>query len=267
MTNEIIERVQRSRRYRDVDRSVLSRLVAEELPRSRNADDAVKRVKRRLHQAVGAFGRPRRIEDPLAAIRAAWTGDLAESDFRSACRAALAAHASTAERVPHLDRFYAGIWARTEIPSRLLDIGCGLGPLALPWMGIGAARYVALDIDHALLETVDAFLDLVGQPHEVRAADAVAETPTTPADVALMLKLVTTLDRQDGEAAARMLAGLRVRHAVVSFPVRSLGGRGRGMERMYRARLEQLASAVPRVREVAEASVPSELVFVLTLDD
>jgi 16S rRNA (guanine(1405)-N(7))-methyltransferase len=153
------------------------------------------------------------------------------------------------------------------MPSRLLDIGCGLGPLALPWMGIGAARYVALDIDHALLETVDAFLDLVGQPHEVRAVDAVAEPPTKPADVALMLKLVTTLDRQDGEAAARVLAGLRVRHAVVSFPVRSLGGRGRGMERTYRARLERLASTVPRVSEVAEASVPSELVFVLKLDD
>ena len=45
----------RSARYRDVDRVLLDRLAEEELPRSRNADDAVKRVKRRLHQAVGAF--------------------------------------------------------------------------------------------------------------------------------------------------------------------------------------------------------------------
>jgi 16S rRNA (guanine(1405)-N(7))-methyltransferase len=265
MTEEIVNRVLRSRRYRGVDRSMLSRLVGEELPRSRNVDDAVKRVRRRLHQAVGAF-RGARQADPLAAIRTAWTGDLTDASFRAACKAALAVHASTAERTAYLDRFYAGIWARTGIPTRLLDLGCGRGPLALPWMAIGAAHYIATDIDLELLETVRAFLELVGQPHEVLAADAVTGAPATHADVALMLKLVTTLDRQDGDAAARLLAGLRVRHAVVSFPVQSLGGRGKGMERTYRERLEQLASGVRRVREVAEASVPSELVFVLTLD-
>jgi 16S rRNA (guanine(1405)-N(7))-methyltransferase len=266
MTEEIVDRVLRSRHYRDVDRSLLSRLAGEELPRSRNADDAVKRVKRRLHQAVGAFRGARRA-DPLASIRAAWNGDLADASFRAACAAALATHASTAERVAHLDRFYAGIWARTGVPTRLIDLGCGLGPLALPWMGIGSAHYVATDVDRRVLETVRAFLELVAQPYEVVASDAVAGAPPTPADVALLLKLVTTLDRQDGGAATRLLAGLPVRRAVVSFPARSLGGRDRGMERTYRERLDQLVAEVERVREVAEASIPSELVFVLTLDD
>jgi 16S rRNA (guanine(1405)-N(7))-methyltransferase len=265
MTDEVVERVLRSRRYRDVDRSTLTRLAAEELPRSRTADDAVKRVKRRLHQAVGAYRGGRRA-DPLSEIHAAWSGDLTDPRFRSACAAALRAHASTAERVAHLDRFYADIWARTGIPSRVLELGCGLGPLALPWMGIGEAHYLATDIDRASLAVVDAFLALVDQQHETRVVDAVSTVPTDVADVALLLKLVTTLDRQDGDAAARLLRGLRVRHAVVSFPARSLGGRGRGMERTYRGRLEQLVAEVGRIRAVAEASVPNELVFVLTLD-
>ena len=55
MTDPIVDRVLRSARYGDVDRALLDRLAAEELPKSRNADDAVKRVKRRLHQAVGAY--------------------------------------------------------------------------------------------------------------------------------------------------------------------------------------------------------------------
>jgi 16S rRNA (guanine(1405)-N(7))-methyltransferase len=265
MTEEIVERVLRSRRYRGVDRSMLARLVGEELPRSRNADDAVKRVKRRLHQAVGAFRASRR-SGPLAAIRAAWMGDLADASFRAACAAALGAHASTAERVASLDRFFTDIWRRTGVPRRLVDIGCGLGPLALPWMEIDDAHYLATDIDRDALETVDAFLTLVAQPHDVLVADAVSGAPADRADVALLLKLVTTLDRQDPDAAARLLRGLRAHHAVVSFPARSLGGRGRGMERTYRARLERLAAEVERVRAVAEVSVPGELVFVLTLD-
>lgn len=263
MTTEIVERVLRSSRYRDVDRTLLARLAAEELPRARNADDAVKRVKRRLHQAVGAFRGASRV----LAIAAAWHGDLTEPTFRTACADALRAHASTRERLSHVEAFYAGIWAHTSVPASVLDIGCGLGPLALPWMGLPPdAIYTASDVDRRPLATVAEFFELVGQPHRIDVRDVVADPPTDAADVALVLKLVTTLDRQDPEAAARLLRGLRVRHAVVSLPARSLGGRGKGMGRTYRDRLERLVADAGRVRAVAETSVPNELVFVLTLD-
>ena len=265
MTAEIVERVLRSSRYRDVDRTLLDRLAGEELPRARNADDAVKRVKRRLHQVVGAFRGEARA-DALREIRAAWNGDLADPPFRARVSDLLATHASTRERVSHLDSFYSGIGEHTGVPSRLLDIGCGLGPLALPWMGIGDATYLATDVDRRPLETVQAFLELVGQACEVRTHDAVAGAPAEGADVALLLKLVPTLDRQDPRAATRLLRSLRVRHAVVSFPARSLGGRGKGMERTYRERLERLITDAGRISAMAEASVPNELVFVLTLD-
>lgn len=262
MTGEIVERVLRSSRYRDVDRSLLSRLAAEELPRARNADDAVKRVKRRLHQAVGAFrGMARGV-----ALAQAWNGDLAGPTFRAACTDVLRTHASTRERISHLESFYAGIWAHAGVPARILDIGCGLNPLALPWMGIGDATYLATDVDQRPLHTVSALFELIGHPHEVRAQDAVAQPPTEEADVALLLKLVTTLDRQDPEAATRLVKALRVRHAVVSFATRSLSGRGKGMERTYRDRLERLVADAGCVSAVAEASVPNELVFVLTLN-
>lgn len=261
MSAEIVERVLRSSRYRDVDRALLARLADEELPRARNLDDAVKRVKRRLHQAVGAF----RGASHASAIAATWTGDLSEPRFRAACADALRAHASTRERVPYLDAFYPGIWAHIGAPARILDLGCGLGPLALPWMGLASdATYVASDVDRRPLATVAEFLDLVGQPHRVDVRDLVVDPPTDEADVALLLKLVTTLDRQDPDAAARLLRALRVRHAVVSFPARSLGGRGKGMERSYRERLARLVDETGRVWAVAEASVPNELVFVLT---
>ena len=262
MSGEIVERVLRSSRYRDVDRALLSRLADEELPRARNADDAVKRVKRRLHQAVGAFRGAR----SASALADAWTGDLQDPGFRAACADAMRGHASTSERLPYLDSFHAGIWAHTGIPRSVLDLGCGLHPLSLPWMGIESATYLASDVDHRPLETVRAFLELVGQPHRIEARDVVADPPNDTADVALLLKLVTTLDRQDPDAAARLLRRLRARHAVVSFPGRSLAGRGKGMERTYRERLERLVEDVGRVSALAEASVPNELVFVLTLD-
>lgn len=265
MTREVVERVLGSRRYRAVDPALVGRLAAEELPRARNADDAVKRVKRRLHQAIGAF-RDVPGGDVLAPVRTAWDGRLTSRAFRDACADLLAKHASTRERVADLPGFFEPIWALAGRPRRVLDLGCGLGPLALPWMGLDAdATYHAVDADRAPLATVDAFLELVGQPHLVEARDVVADPPAAPADVVLMLKLVTTLERQDAEAASRLLATVDAPCAVVSFTRRSLGGRGRGMEGTYRARMEALAADVARVRRVTEASVPSELVFVLEL--
>jgi 16S rRNA (guanine(1405)-N(7))-methyltransferase len=202
----------------------------------------------------------------LAGVRDSWRGDLSDPAFRTACAAAMAAHASTRERVPFLETFYAGIWRHTGVPRRMLDVGCGLSPLALPWMGLDRdARYIATDVDRRPLAAVDEFLALVGQAHVVRASDAVTDRPSDAVDVALLLKLVPTLDRQDPGAASHLIDAIRARHAVVSFPARSLGGRSKGMERAYRARLDDLAARA-RVTQVAEASVPNELVFVLTLD-
>ena len=261
MTAEIVERLLRSSRYRDVDRRVLERMAAEELPRSRNADEATKRVKRRLHQAVGAF----RGRTASSALDAAWSGTLDDPSFRAACADAMRRHASTRERVPHLDRFYGPIWEATGTPSVVMDLGCGLNPLSLPWMAIGEAKVVASDVDERPLATVRGFLELTGQPHAVETRDLVTDPPTDAADVVLLLKLVTTLDRQDAFAAARLLRALRARHAVVSFATRSLGGRGKGMERAYRDRFDRLVDESGRVNRVAEVSVPGELVFVLEL--
>jgi 16S rRNA (guanine(1405)-N(7))-methyltransferase len=262
MSGEITERVLRSVRYRDIEPSLIERLAVEELPRSRNADDAVKRVKRRLHQVVGAFRGPVRRH----ALVDTWRGDLAGPAFRAACIDLMRTHASTRERIEHLEGFYPAIWRRTGVPATLLDLGCGLNPLALPWMGIRGATYLASDVDERPLAAVRGVLEIVGQPHEVRTLDLATRVPEQQADVALLLKLVPTLDRQDAAAATRLLRGLRVRHAVVSFATRSLGGRRGGMERTYRRRLDRLAVDAGRVRDVAEASVPNELVFVLTLD-
>lgn len=258
MTAEIVERVRRSSRYRAVDAALVARLAEEELPKARNADDAVKRVKRRLHQAVGAFRSAR------AASAAAWPAD-DPAALREVCLDTMRGHASTRERAPHLDAFYGPIWELTGTPRRVLDLGCGLNPLALPWMGIGGATYHAIDVDEGTLDAVRGFLESVGQPHVVEARDLVAEVPAETADVALLLKLVTTLDRQDAGAATRLLRGLRAGHAVVSFAARSLGGRG-NHEKAYRSRLYRLVEESGRVLGVTETSVPGELVFILELD-
>jgi 16S rRNA (guanine(1405)-N(7))-methyltransferase len=273
--DELVARIGSSRRYRSVDEALVRRLVREEQARGGRPDDVARRVRRRLHQVVGAFAPGSRSDRMLDPVRDAWNGDMDGTGFRDACLQLLRAHASTRERVPHLAELYGRIWAVTSEPAgSLLDLGCGLGPLALPWMGLGpSVTYHACDADRAALMTVAGFFELVGRPATTYARDlAASPRDSSPApgslpaaDVALLLKLVPTLDRQDPAAAGRLLRVVEARHAVVSFPVRSLGGRDKGMQRTYRARLEQLVAEAGRVTNVVEASAPNELVFVLEL--
>jgi 16S rRNA (guanine(1405)-N(7))-methyltransferase len=268
----VADRVAASRRYRVVDLSVVRRLVSEELARARTDEEAVKRVKRRLHQAVGAYRGPgdAHLERDLERLDAAQAQDPSGAELRTVCRDLLSRHASTRERLPYLDRFYAGIWeAMGGSPANLLDLGCGIAPLSLPWMDLPATgRYHATDADGAAIRLVDGFLSLVGQPHLAEARDLATEFALPRVDVALLLKLVPILDRQDSAAVTRLLRRLEARNLVLSFPVRSLGGHGKGMEATYRRRVDAiLRDLEPRVEQVAEASVANELVMVLMLGD
>jgi len=260
--------VAESRRYGSVDPAVVRRLAAEELPRSRSTDEAIKRVKRRLHQAVGAYrpgGRASSAQD-LERLVIAHREDASGVELRTVCLNLLARHASTRERLPYVERFYAAIWdAMGAQPTSLLDLGCGLAPLALPWMALPpSTHYAAIDADAAAIALVDGFLSLAGQPHTVEVRDLATPLDGAAADVGLLLKLVPILDRQHPDAANRLIQGLTAHHVVVSFPLRSLGGRRREMETTNRHRFDALVTGLgPRVGEVREASIPNELVFVM----
>jgi 16S rRNA (guanine(1405)-N(7))-methyltransferase len=260
----ILARIATSRRYRTVSDEVILRLAGEEIPKSRNLADAEKRTKRRLHQIFGAYtGQP---DYPSLLVRmtaAHERGD--DEEVRALCRTAMEWHASTRERLPILDRFYAAIFAITGVPESIVDLACGLNPLAFPWMGLAdGATYVACDIDSGLVGFVAGFLDLLGVEHRVRLCDVVASPPNACCDVALLLKSVPCLDQQDPTTAVRVLSAIDARHYVITFPTQSLGGRGKGMARNYRTRFEALRTELGwESRHVDEIELPGELIFIV----
>src|SRR5262245_34180876 len=215
----------RSRRYRSLDAALLRRVAGEALAAGGGEREALKRAKRALHQAAGAYrgDRPnyaRVCEELRTAARAG------ERALREALHAALARHASSRERLPVLEPLYAQIFERTGRPAALLDLACGLNPLALPWMGLAAdVRYSAIDIDLELLELVATALGLLGVEVRTAVADLAVQTPAEPAELALLLRSWPVLEHQRPGRGLALLRELDCPRIVVSFPTRSLGGR------------------------------------------
>jgi 16S rRNA (guanine(1405)-N(7))-methyltransferase len=274
---QVVVEVLGSAKYRAVSPELVRDLAAREVGAGRSRKEAVKAVKNRLHQVAGAYfdARP---------DYQRWLGELevAASDhtpggegapgpsssggglssFRAACREVMARHASTRERLPILARFYAETLAGLPPIRSVLDVACGLNPLALPWMPLApGASYHACDLYADLAEFLERFLALAGIVGGAGVCDLVRGAPKQPADLALALKLLPVLEQVDRAAPLRLLRELDAPYLLVSFPTRSLGGRGKGMAENYERRFRELVAG--EGWEVTAFVFPGELAFLV----
>jgi 16S rRNA (guanine(1405)-N(7))-methyltransferase len=171
-------------------------------------------------------------------------------------------HTSTRERLPILDRFYADLWARTGVPRVVLDLACGLNPLAAPWMGLGeGAVYYGYDIDAARVAFLQRVLPLAGLDARIYLQDVLCEAPSEAGFLALLMKSSACLERQRVGSTLSLLDALRVRYVVVTFPVQSLGRRDKGMPEHYERTFRQ--QIADRPWPVIRLSFESELAFIV----
>jgi 16S rRNA (guanine(1405)-N(7))-methyltransferase len=241
-------------KYRHVSPETLSRVASWALVRYRSDKEIVKAAKRKLHQVYAAY------LSPKAAARLAQLV-AGPQESRASCLEAMSFHASTTERLPILEELYGRIFAVTGIPNRVLDLACGLHPFGLPWMGLPeTASYHAMDIDCELMALLGGFFS---NQLAAKCRDVLVRPPEEPADLAFLLKAMPCLEQQERGASLRLLRALKVRFAVVSFPVHSLGGRSKGMAEHYAAMAGELIKTLGTDAEVLR--YPSEIFYVIEL--
>jgi len=254
----------RSRRYGSVAPSTLRRAAAKGLGTANGATaDAVKRAKRSLHEIYGAYlpGNPPNYGALLRKLRAAVDAD-DRDQMLAALRTAMAVHASTRERLPHLSDFYREIFSRVPPPAAVRDLACGLNPLAVPWMGLPeTTTYLASDIDIRQVDFLAEALAALGVPHRAEVLDLVDQPVSEPVDLTLLLKTVPCLERQRPGAGWNLIGAVNSPFVVVTFPTRSLGQRSKGMFQTYSAAFE--ARARQEAWQVEQAEIPGELIYVV----
>ena len=256
---EVVDAVLQSRRYKHVAPDLVRRLAGEELPKSRNAADAQKRTKRRLHQIFGAYADPLPYDKLIDKLQDAHAD---AEQFKLVCKQILPLHASTAERMKDLDRFYKPIFEITGRPAKIMDLACGLNPLTIPWMNLSPSTfYLATDIDTEMVKFLDRFLAIAPVHGEARVNDLVAGPPGDDATIAFLFKTVPCLQHQAKDLLP-ILDEINASWLVISYPTKSLGGRGgKGMVQTYRDIMARILDQ--RGWPAEEIAFPSEIVFVV----
>ncbi len=231
---KLVQAVLGSAKYRHVCGDVIRNIGSRELARRSNLKEAIKATKNKLHQVGAAYLAGRMDYDLwLDALRtAASSGD--RQRFLRICHEVMKRHSSTRERVDILDEFYARTLASLSGIRTVLDIACGLNPLAIPWMPLDRdLEYYAYDMYTDMVEFLSQFLGLAGVRGQAEARDVSRFPPTRRADLALILKSLPCMEQLDKSASVRLLEATNADHLLISFPVRSLGGREKGMAQSY----------------------------------
>jgi 16S rRNA (guanine(1405)-N(7))-methyltransferase len=274
--DELVQSVRSSKKYDSVSEDLIRGIGQRELAARRNLKEAVKATKNKLHQVAGAYldARPpysrwlellgSSVESSSAQVeRDNSTLNTQHSSLQLACRELMRHHASTRERLAILETFYASTLATIGPVRSVLDVACGLNPLAIPWMPLAAgAAYYACDIYADMVAFLNGFFALAGVAGQAQVCDLVAGPPHVQVDLALVLKALPPLEQIERDAGRRLLRAIRARHMLVSFPAHSLGGRGKGMVEHYEQRFRALVDAEGWV--VERFVFPTELAFLVT---
>jgi 16S rRNA (guanine(1405)-N(7))-methyltransferase len=143
---EVLALLQRSSRYNRIYPALVQRLAIQELQKRKNTREAARHTRTRLYQIGGAF-----ISE--AVDFQSWQDELSGITSRKNmtplvefCRRMMNSHVSTRERLPFLEDFYARIFEDAGDIHSLLDLGCGLNPLCIPWIPLDPITVVIFSL-------------------------------------------------------------------------------------------------------------------------
>lgn len=259
---KLVQAIRESAKYAQIVPSLVERIAAEELEKRGDFKAALKSARTRLHLVTGAFLAPD--------INYAKWADILKStplnntqELQSFCQRMMRLHSSTAERLPHIEQFFRTSLADISPINSVLDLACGLNPLALPWMPLASGcSYYACDVVLPMLAFLNQFFTTAGLQAEAFPCDLSACIPGQNVQLAILLKTLPCLDQLDKSLGPRLLTQLNAEHILVSYPAKSLGGREKGMRQTYAQQFARLLESTHfRVREF---DFPNEMVFLLS---
>lgn len=261
--NQLVDQVQQGVSYREIQPDLIRSIGRRELRERRNLREAVKATRSKLHQIGGAFipGQPdysnwgHRLQGLPVGRQ--------DPELKRFCLDAMRAHTSTRERLPIVDTFFNTCLAGIGPIRSILDLACGLNPLAIPWMPlVDKPLYLACDIYGDMVAFLGIFFAHLRQNGRAWSCDLSQGIPDDRVHVALLLKVIPCLEQLDKSLPLLLMDGIHADHLLVSFPVTSLGGRGKGMRANYEAHFMELVAGRPWRIECHE--FPGELAFLVT---
>jgi 16S rRNA (guanine(1405)-N(7))-methyltransferase len=262
LLQRLVNSILSSSRYQEMSIDLIKKISYQELSKGRPFKEAEKATRNKLHQIGGAF-QEHTIRYPT------WLEEFrkippepGDENFKKFCLRMMGEHTSTRERIPIIGRFYASILDSIAPIESVVDLACGLNPLALPWMPLSKnAPYYGCDVYTDLANFLNIYLDTIRRPGHIEVCDLTQRIPAQPVHLALLLKTLPCLEQLNKSIGLGLLDGIQASYLLVTFPTASLGGNLKGMIKHYSNYFSGLIE--DRSWTITRFEFPSELAFLV----
>jgi len=229
------------KKYQQIDTGLIREIVEQETSKGRKPKDTEKAILGKLHQIGAAYFEQSPDYAGWESSLSSLPDDLQAPATRAYCIALMAHHHSTHERQYILEDFFQETLAAIQPISSILDLACGLNPLALPWMPIERhVQYYGCDIFRDMVDFLQTFaihFHIQGHFDTCNVFDL--QFPQK-AKVAFLLKTLPCLEQVEKGFAPDLLRSIPAEFILVSYPVSSLSGKNKGMQETYTEQFMEL---------------------------
>ncbi|MFA6089063.1 MAG: hypothetical protein WC755_04310 [Candidatus Woesearchaeota archaeon] len=139
-------------------------------------------------------------------------------------------HISTKERLSSYNEVYKKIFAETNIPNSILDIGCGLNPISIPFMNFDSdklkkIKYFASELSCEDLKIIDSFFEkfkINGKTFACNLVHDFEKLKEYKCDVCFAFKLFDVLETQKKNVGYDIIESLNCKYLVASFALTNI---------------------------------------------
>ena len=256
--NGLVAEIKKNKKYKDISDEIVKQRATEYIRKNPNFDGkiAVKDIRKSLHKAHGSFR--------------GYSKEIKEKISRKEYKETLKANRSTRERLDSeiYEDIYSKIFEITGKPVRILDLGCGINPVSIPFMGLEwGFEYYAYDINDAEITALNDFFKIERINGTARVLDLSnienIDLLEKNIDVCFMFKVIDVLEeeKKGHKYAEEMIKKLakKCKFIVVSFSTRTLSGKAMGHP--YRGWIERMLERIKLEFEVLDLSDTAGEVF------
>ncbi|GLW05868.1 hypothetical protein Misp01_09980 [Microtetraspora sp. NBRC 13810] len=262
-TATVTARLAGAAKYRDVHPDTIADVVAGQRDGTTDPAELERRSRARLHKVAALHLLTGRLAALRRGMDKADLAGMAEPELRAWCREVLAAHVSTGERLPDLDRFYPAVLDLVPPPATIADLACALNPFTLPWLREHTdAGYTGYDLNAGFVGLAEDFLTRVYPGSHAEQRDVLVGSSLPDVDLALLLKTYHCIEDRRRGAALSLVDQVPAAAVVVSFPTRAMNGRAAVFARRHVADLTELADR--RGWRLDRATLDTEDLLVIT---
>lgn len=230
--HEVIKSIQKSSKTS----KIFSEKSLEKITRSSNYKRVVKEVRRTLHRLYGMYQMKdqKHRNDLLEELREELDKKRPrKKDILQKHDALLKTHSSTEERIGTYPELYKKIFRITKKPQSILDIGCGLNPVSLPYMNLKGIKYTVTDISLGELDFLKDYFSLVKKRYDIRYKTKIINLLRAKKenvfkgmrkhDVAFLFKVLEIIELSNShKISEKLIKSIPAKWIVVSFPTKTL---------------------------------------------